>query len=46
LASFVALVTINITTPYLNHPLGIGLLLICMMVFYVYNKDSEEQKNE
>lgn len=36
-ASLVALCTIHLTTPYLNHPLGLGLLLLGATVFAVYD---------
>lgn len=34
----VALLITNVFSPYLNHPLGIGYLLICMTVFYYGEK--------
>ncbi len=36
-ASLVALCAIHLTTPYLNHPLGLGLLLLGATVFAVYD---------
>lgn len=37
-SGLIFLLIIHFTTPYLNHPLGIGLLMICAAVFY-YKKD-------
>ena len=36
LAGLMALLVIHITTPYLNHPLGIGFIMILASVFYYY----------
>ncbi|MFA6042238.1 MAG: hypothetical protein WC786_00955 [Patescibacteria group bacterium] len=36
-ASILALCVIHLTTPYLNHPLGLGLLLLCTTIFVVYD---------
>lgn len=35
LFGLIALVTTHITSPYLNHPLGIGYLLVCSVIFYL-----------
>jgi len=37
LSGLVALIVLNITTPYLNHPLGIGYLLLSLMAFRNYD---------
>jgi O-antigen ligase len=34
LAGLIFLLIVHFTTPYLNHPLGIGFLMICAAVFY------------
>ncbi|MDZ4243657.1 MAG: O-antigen ligase family protein [Candidatus Doudnabacteria bacterium] len=36
LSGLVALVILNITTPYLNHPLGIGYLMLSLVAFKNY----------
>jgi len=38
LAGLIALMTVNIFSPYLNHPLGIGYLIIMMVIFNYYAK--------
>jgi len=37
-AGLTALITINITSPYLNHPLGIAYIILCTAVLFVYSK--------
>ena len=37
LSGLVALVVLNVTTPYLNHPLGIGYLLLSLVAFRNYD---------
>ena len=40
LAALIALMTLNITTPYLNHPLGIGFLIFLYSIFHIqYSKN-------
>lgn len=41
LSGLVALVVLNITTPYLNHPLGIGYLILCLLTFKVSHPREE-----
>lgn len=36
LCALVALLVLNLTTPYLNHPLGIGYLLLAFVSFTIY----------
>lgn len=38
LASVASLITIHIFTPYINHPLGLGLLMITTVIFSTYEK--------
>lgn len=40
LAGLMALLTIHVTTPFLNHPLGIGLIIVCIVTFYALDKHS------
>jgi len=42
LFGFLSLIVTHFTTPYLNHPLGIGIILICIAVF---NTLANEKKN-
>ena len=37
LSALVALLALNITTPYLNHPLGIGYLILAAVVFKTHD---------
>lgn len=46
LVGFLVLIVINVTTPYLNHPLGIGFLLFLTAVFSTMEKNSSSSKNE
>ncbi len=39
LSGLVALLALNITTPYLNHPLGIGYLILCLVIFNSEHSD-------
>ncbi len=41
LAGLAALLVLNITTPYLNHPLGIGYLIFVYSYLFVIRKDNE-----
>jgi len=34
LAATVALLVVNVTTPYLNHPLGLGAIMLAMVLIY------------
>lgn len=45
LFGFLALVITHFTTPYLNHPLGIGIIIICASLFYTISSIAREQKN-
>ena len=40
LSGLVALTVLNVTTPYLNHPLGIGYLILALASFEVFNSES------
>ena len=40
LSGLVALAVLNVTTPYLNHPLGIGYLILALASFEVFNSES------
>lgn len=42
LSGLVALVILNITTPYLNHPLGIGYLIFAYSYLSVIRKENDE----
>ncbi|MDZ7798395.1 MAG: O-antigen ligase family protein [Patescibacteria group bacterium] len=44
LAGLISLLVIHLTTPYLNHPLGIGYILIIASVFYYYLGQSYADK--
>ncbi len=46
LATLFGLVIINITTPYLNHPLGIGYLLIICITFVSFEKINDISANQ
>ena len=37
LTGLIALLALNITTPYLNHPLGIGYLILAIVSFKILN---------
>ena len=37
LSGLVALLVLNVTTPYLNHPLGIGYLILAALSFQIFN---------
>jgi hypothetical protein len=37
LASLVALYVVNLTTPYLNHPLGIGMIILITTTFCIFD---------
>ena len=41
LSGLVALLALNLTTPYLNHPLGIGFLIFLYSLFSILNSDHE-----
>ncbi len=43
LSGLVALVFLNVTTPYFNHPLGIGFLCLIAATFYYLNKKIPQQ---
>ncbi|MDP2683862.1 MAG: O-antigen ligase family protein [bacterium] len=43
LFSLILIITTHITTPYLNHPLGIFLIIIASAIFYI-NQKSETNK--
>lgn len=49
-ASLIAIAVVHIFTPYLNHPLGLGLLFmaeavrLCSAVIKVFDKESEDYK--
>jgi len=36
LAGLIFLLVVHLTTPFLNHPLGIGYLIICSVVFWLF----------
>lgn len=44
LAGLVALVVLNNTTPYLNHPLGIGYLIFVYSYLSVFRKENETSR--
>ena len=41
--SILALLIVHTTTPYINHPLGIFLLVIAAPIFHVINKESTDK---
>jgi len=46
LAGLVFLIVINITTPYINHPLGIGFLIISAAIFFYKNEITNNDFSE
>ena len=43
LSGLVALIILNLTTPYLNHPLGIGFIMLCLTVFTLFTNKPEPE---
>ena len=41
IAALISLAALNVLTPYLNHPLGIGLVLFSALTVYVIKKDAQ-----
>ena len=41
LSALAALLVLNVTTPYLNHPLGIGFIILCAVVFNIYGQSEQ-----
>lgn len=46
LLAFVSILVTHITTPYLNHPLGIGFIMFCAVIFDVFKKEHEQTENK
>jgi len=43
ITSLVALLVVNLTSPYLNHPLGISYIILCTTILTIYyNKKAED----
>ena len=41
LSALAALLVLNVTTPYLNHPLGIGYIILSGIIFKIYGNEQQ-----
>lgn len=44
-AGLIAMLVTNLTSPYLNHPLGIGIIIICAVFVFILSNETSKSHN-